>query len=491
MSDKRFRVFALATLASVSSALIAQTQIDLRTQTKSVDFSGAQMTKPFRTGTSLPATCTVAEVFFNNSAPAGQNLYGCTAANTWTLLSANSVAGDVTGTLSSIVVTAINGRAVSSAAPAGGNVLAWNASTNRWEPASGGSGTANHILAGTSLPATCVAGDVFFNTANSAGSNLYGCTATNVWTQMAGGGTSAGGVTNPDGSLNGTSNLPVLSGTTAGTVKTGARTGNTATFLTFDNGSKTTADVIVFDAQGNATDGGAPKIRQCTVQRTSATVLTLAPNATSSAPCNVPVYGAPTLSIAAPITLTIASGAGTAWLGIDNPSGTVKAYLNGGISATCSGTCTTGTSTNPPDTFLHLWKWTASANAWDASGGTDETPELPGAPTITPGPGASISVSGNQVTISTDSSVIPQKLTGSASIAFGSVTANSCIENTFTLNGAAAGGYVVPGLPAALTANVTATMRVSAANTISVRVCNPTTATISVAADTFSAMVLQ
>ncbi|HEV2446937.1 MAG TPA: hypothetical protein VGS58_13495, partial [Candidatus Sulfopaludibacter sp.] len=61
----------------------AQTQIDLRTQAKSVDFSAASSTKPLKTGGSLPATCAVGEVFFNTSAAAGANFYACTAANQW------------------------------------------------------------------------------------------------------------------------------------------------------------------------------------------------------------------------------------------------------------------------------------------------------------------------------------------------------------------------------------------------------------------------
>jgi hypothetical protein len=39
----------------------AQTLVDLRTQSKSVDFSGANTTKPFKSGTVLPATCTVGD----------------------------------------------------------------------------------------------------------------------------------------------------------------------------------------------------------------------------------------------------------------------------------------------------------------------------------------------------------------------------------------------------------------------------------------------
>src|ERR1700733_7094653 len=66
------------------------TQVDLRTQSKSVDFSGAATTKPFKAGTALPATCSVGEAFFQTSAVVGMNLYGCTAANSWTLLSGSA-----------------------------------------------------------------------------------------------------------------------------------------------------------------------------------------------------------------------------------------------------------------------------------------------------------------------------------------------------------------------------------------------------------------
>lgn len=75
---------SLAVLAAHS--VLPQTLIDLRTQGKSVDFSGATSTKPFQTGAALPATCSVGAIFFNTAAPAGQNLYGCTAPNTWSEL---------------------------------------------------------------------------------------------------------------------------------------------------------------------------------------------------------------------------------------------------------------------------------------------------------------------------------------------------------------------------------------------------------------------
>jgi hypothetical protein len=114
--------------------LQGQTQVDLRTQSKSVDFSGANTTKPFKSGTTLPATCGVGEVFFQTNAPAGLNVYGCTAVNSWTLLSAGVLAGDVTGTPSASTVTRLQGRSVASTAPTNGQSLAWNSTSSNWTP---------------------------------------------------------------------------------------------------------------------------------------------------------------------------------------------------------------------------------------------------------------------------------------------------------------------------------------------------------------------
>ena len=61
----------------------AQTQVDLRTQAKRVDFTAADWTRPIKTGTTLPETCAIGDMFFKRDAPAGDNLYGCTDTNTW------------------------------------------------------------------------------------------------------------------------------------------------------------------------------------------------------------------------------------------------------------------------------------------------------------------------------------------------------------------------------------------------------------------------
>ena len=48
-------------------------------------------------GTSLPGTCTVGQRYFKTDATAGQNLYGCTATNTWTVLGDGGGSGSTSG----------------------------------------------------------------------------------------------------------------------------------------------------------------------------------------------------------------------------------------------------------------------------------------------------------------------------------------------------------------------------------------------------------
>lgn len=73
-------------IAIFAGALYGQlTQVDLRLQSRDVDFSGASATKPFRAGSGLPSTCGQGEMYYRLDAAAGMNVYGCTATNSWTL----------------------------------------------------------------------------------------------------------------------------------------------------------------------------------------------------------------------------------------------------------------------------------------------------------------------------------------------------------------------------------------------------------------------
>src|SRR5688572_16084161 len=84
---RRWIAPAVSMLAASVFSLGAQTQIDLASQGKRVDFSGASTTKPSKTGTALPGTCSIGESFFKLDAAPGANMFGCTATNVWTQMS--------------------------------------------------------------------------------------------------------------------------------------------------------------------------------------------------------------------------------------------------------------------------------------------------------------------------------------------------------------------------------------------------------------------
>lgn len=85
-----FTRLAMVLLFTVAGQAFGQTMVDLRTQSKNVDFSSQPSTRPTVVGTTLPSTCQTGQLFFNSTATAGSNLFGCTASNTWTLMSSGS-----------------------------------------------------------------------------------------------------------------------------------------------------------------------------------------------------------------------------------------------------------------------------------------------------------------------------------------------------------------------------------------------------------------
>jgi hypothetical protein len=85
--EMRVTAFMAAVLLWLPGDGLGQTRVDLRSQSKNIDFSDAQSVRPFRTGTSLPAVCTQGEMFFKTDAAPGANVYGCVATDTWSLQS--------------------------------------------------------------------------------------------------------------------------------------------------------------------------------------------------------------------------------------------------------------------------------------------------------------------------------------------------------------------------------------------------------------------
>jgi hypothetical protein len=86
----RQKYFLILLALLVAGSCFGQTLVDLRTQSKSIDFSALPSTRPVQVGTALPAACLVGQLFFKADASAGANLYGCTATNTWAVESGGS-----------------------------------------------------------------------------------------------------------------------------------------------------------------------------------------------------------------------------------------------------------------------------------------------------------------------------------------------------------------------------------------------------------------
>ena len=119
-------------LVAAGGLASAQALVDLRTQSKGVDFQAAPYTKPVRTGVALPATCSPNEFFFLTTAAIGLNLYGCVSTNNWAVMGSSSLMGDLSGTGQAAVVQGLQNRPVSSSVPQTGQALVWTGNT--WVP---------------------------------------------------------------------------------------------------------------------------------------------------------------------------------------------------------------------------------------------------------------------------------------------------------------------------------------------------------------------
>jgi hypothetical protein len=98
----------------------------------------------------------------------------------------------------------------------------------------------------------------------------------------------------------------------------------------------------------------------------------------------------------------------------------------------------------------------------------------------------------SNTTIAVDSAAVPTYLTASATLSFGAIANGSCASDmTFSLPGAAIGNSVAPGLPSGLEAGLIANMRVSAANTVAVRLCNLSGGTLSPASAAYTATIVR
>jgi hypothetical protein len=87
----RLGMTGLALLAGQAfGQTVIGTSVDLRGQGRNPDFSNFIFTRPMSVGAVLPASCQLGQLYFNSAAPAGANLYACTAPNVWTLEGASA-----------------------------------------------------------------------------------------------------------------------------------------------------------------------------------------------------------------------------------------------------------------------------------------------------------------------------------------------------------------------------------------------------------------
>ena len=457
-------VWATASLCCIALPVAAQTtQVNLKAQAKGVDFTGAASTKPFKTGTALPTTCAIGDSYFKSDATAGQNLFGCTAVNTWTLESGGglpsfsgnadhllgtngstaswiALAGDVSGAPGSLQVKGLRGNPVSSATPTDGQLLRFNSTTMNWEPAtvaSSSSGTNSSV-------------------STTTGGDIYGPISSVTVTRLQ--------------------NKPVAAISPAdGQVLTWSQAaGQWQPLSPTGTGSGTTTQSASLSVLG--------------VTYTSANTLSIGSGCSIANPCNVR-FGNNVISITTSSTVTWQSGAGTAFIYVTT-NGTVT--VGSSLSLTCSSSCIAASSVSSfPVNTIPIFTWNAVLNGWDPAGGQDARAYLSNK-LISAGTGVIIVESGQQSTIGVDTTLIPTYTNGTASLTFGSLAANSCAADlTVSVPGAILGDSVAPGWPASLPGSVFGNMRVTAANLVSVRLCNLGSAAATVAANTYRATIVR
>ncbi len=529
----------LLTLAS--SLARGQTVIDLKTQTKSVDFTGAAYTKPFKSGSALPATCGIGEAFFNSAAAAGQNFYTCTAANTWTLQSGGSslpsptgnanavlsnngsipawqtIGGDLSGPIQSAIVTGLQGHLVSSASPGAGQVLTWNNSNQDWEPATfsgSGGGSSGAAIGKSNYSAT------FFNATsvtilgtqhNLVTSNLIVACYDNTVTPLVH--VEPDSITVDPASYNVVINFAQAQ---SGMCVVNGSGGGTPITLSGDL-SGTTAGASVVALQGNAVSASAPTDQQVltwsaanqqwgpqapnaggvsgsstlnavSVTYQTSTSLTVGSNCTASLPCNVR-FGSTVYSFTQNASVNVSAGSGTIYIYVTS-TGIITASSSD-VSLTCSSSCLTASQDGFPSSSIPIATWTVNNAVLNPAGGHDDRAFL-SSKALASGVGIVVVDSGTQSTIAVDAAVVPTYLHSSASLSFPTISNAACSsELTIALTGASAGDSVAPGWPPSIPQGVLGMMRVSSSGIVAVRLCNFSGSAVTPPADTFQATVVR
>jgi hypothetical protein len=527
-------------LAWASSLVRGQTMIDLKTQTKSVDFTGAAYTKPFKSGSALPAICGTGEAFLNTGAPAGKNFYTCTSANTWTIQSGSSlpsptgnanavlsndgtninwqtIGGDVSGPIPAMHVKAIQGLAVAATTPSDGQVLRWNNSNQDWEPATvsgSGGGSSGSAIGKSNYSKT------FFNATsigilgsehNLVTSNLIVACYDNMTSPMrrvepdsvtvdpatfsvvVNFNQAQSGSCVVNGSGGGTP-IPLvgdISGTTAGASVVALQGFSLAATPPTDSEILTWSSALQQwqpQAPGAGGVSGSSTLNAVSVTYQTGVSLVIGSTCTLTLPCNAR-FGSAVYSFTQNATATVAGGSGSIYIYVAS-SGIITAS-SGTVALTCTSGCATFTQDGFPSNTIPVAIWTVQNGVLDPAGGHDERAFL-SSKALGSGLGIVVIDSGTQSTVSVDAALIPTYLTATASLSFPSIATGACSsELTIGLTGANSGDSVAPGWPPSLPQGLLGMMRVSSSGVVAVRICNFSGSAVTPPADTFRATVVR
>ena len=434
--------------------------------------------------------------------------------------------GDVSGTLTSATVSRLQSRPIATTAPATGQVLTWDGS--QWvgqTPASGGGGANSvdktmsntywagakqtfvpslgisgmNIMPGT-LPTSPSAGDISVDSGDANKLKIYdgGQWNTLVTTSNYLATFTAQTVVTISGAthLLGTANLSVEcydSASPAAQVEPDRIVVEPVSFnVNIYFVSAQTGSCLITGSGGVTSSGAsgagmASQLGDLGLVLTSPTVLTAGLNCSNATPCNTRL-GNTVYSVTNSSTITVSAGTGTLYLYVD-ASGALAAGHN--LTLTCAGVCGAVSGvTSFPAGAIPLFTWTATNGLWDINGGSDKRAFL-STRSLGSGTGIMALDTGTQTVVAVDSATVPTYLTVATVLDFASIAPGACADSTLALPGASAGDSVAPGWPAGLESGLIGLMRVSASNTVAVRVCNLSGTTVNPAAATFRATVVR
>ena len=396
--------------------------------------TSSDRTAPAKAGTSPPASCSPGDQFFKTNATAGQNLYFCTATNTWTQMSGNAAVGSVFGRTGAV------------AAQVGDYAFSQIA------------GTVTDAQLATGINATRIGAGTVTNTVWGYLANV----SSDVQAQLSGKASAVHSHTT-GGDLSGDLSSATVTAIQSHAVSSTAPTDGQA--LVWSAGSSAWQPGTV--ASGGA--GMGSQLGDFGVTRSSSTVLTIGANCSTTTPCNAR-FGNTVYSFTRSCTATLSAGSGTAFVYVSG-GGTLTIGHNLTLVASAGCLAQSSVTAFPADS-IPLYNWTASSGAWDATGGKDYRGWL-SLKNVSAGTGIASVESGGRTTVAVDAAVVPTYLTSTAVLNYPLIANGACAtDQTFTLVGATAGDSVAPGWPSAFEPGLLGLMRVSAADTIAVRVCN-------------------